>query len=563
VTDSEGFRAVYEYDAAGNRTRWWANDDLTTPRPRDGFEVTYTYDAADQLLQALRVGAQPNDRQAFVYAYDANGNRVNLNWPGPPGPDTQGMDYAYDREGRLITAQAYQTNHRGQRVDREVTRLFYDGLGRRLVKEYDPKDGGGGVKRTEYVFDNLDPVAEYFIWNGQREEFYRGGVEAFSPTPMLLAMRHFPAGAEGQTYWVHLDGRGSVAGITKHQGQSTHNYRYDAYGQVLPAQGNWTDPHNHYTFAGKEWDEHLGLYEFGVRLYDPWAGVWLTREPLPGDAWEPRTWHRYQYAFANPISYYDPYGMQTCGFNILTGERECFGERTGMGWTPTLAWTPLPPEEPMPAGASSCPVSPADLYTLGYGGYRAWQAGQMLRGGLRFVPGTTYPGQIVVYGTQEARQVAGISPYLTHARWTHPSLVGYLSPGAAFSRELLSKSTGVGIAFAVGWDVYEYGWGSRREAGLGSAEFAAAVTVDVGATALIPALGAAAGGLICGPGAPACVVAGAALGNFLVVWFSASGLREQSIEAISGFYETILQPSPPAPESWEEIWSDWPNILAP
>ena len=130
---------------------------------------------------------------------------------------------------------------------------------------------------------------------------------------MLLALRHFPAGTQGQTYWVHLDGRGSVAGITKHQGQSTHNYRYDAYGQLLPAQGNWADPHNHYTFAGKEWDEHLGLYEFGVRLYDPWAGVWLTREPMPGEAWEPRTWHRYQYAYASPISYYDPYGQQAGG----------------------------------------------------------------------------------------------------------------------------------------------------------------------------------------------------------------------------------------------------------
>jgi len=310
VTDSEGFQAVYEYDASGNRTRWWANDNQTTQRPRDGFELTYTYDAADQLIQAVRVGPQPNDRQVFVYAYDASGNRINLNWPGPPGPNTQGMDYDYDREGRLIIAQAYQTHHRGQRVDREVTRLFYDGLGRRLVKEYDPKTGASGVKRTEYVLDNLDPVAEYFIWNGQREEFYRGGLEAFSPTPMLLALRHLPAGTEGQTYWYHLDGRGSVAGITKHQGQSTHNYRYDAYGQLLPAQGNWTDPHNHYTFAGKEWDEHLGLYEFGVRLYDPWAGVWLTREPLPAQAWEPRTWHRYQYAYASPISYYDPYGMQ-------------------------------------------------------------------------------------------------------------------------------------------------------------------------------------------------------------------------------------------------------------
>ncbi|MEM4302088.1 MAG: RHS repeat-associated core domain-containing protein [Candidatus Caldarchaeum sp.] len=84
--------------------------------------------------------------------------------------------------------------------------------------------------------------------------------------------------AEGQAYWYHLDGRGSVAGLTKHHSQSTHNYRYDAYGRVLPAQGNWTNPHNHYTFLGKEWDEHLGLYEFGVRLYDPWVGVWLTQK---------------------------------------------------------------------------------------------------------------------------------------------------------------------------------------------------------------------------------------------------------------------------------------------
>ncbi len=211
--------------------------------------------------------------------------------------------------------------------------------------------------------------------------------------------------------------------------------------------------------------------------------------------------------------------MQTCGFNILTGERQCFGEATGMGWTPTLEWTPLlppVPATPIPTGASICPISPPDIYTLAYGGYQAWRAGRMLRGGLRFVPGSTYPGQIIVYGSWEAREAEGLSPFLTHARWTHPALIRYLSPGAAFSRELLSGSTGVGVALSVGWDVYEYGWGSKRDVGLRSTEFAAAVTVDVGTTALIPALGAAAGGLICGPGAPACVVAGAALGNFLL-----------------------------------------------
>ena len=103
-----------------------------------------------------------------------------------------------------VEAQAYQTNHQGHRTDREVTRLFYDGSGRRLAKEYDPQDGGGGVKRTEYVYDGLDPVVEYSLWNGQHDEFYRG------TGAQLLTLRHFPAGTEGQSYWYHLDGRGSA-----------------------------------------------------------------------------------------------------------------------------------------------------------------------------------------------------------------------------------------------------------------------------------------------------------------------------------------------------------------
>jgi RHS repeat-associated protein len=74
-----------------------------------------------------------------------------------------------------------------------------------------------------------------------------------------------------------------------------------------------TDPHNHYTFGGKEWEEHLGLYAFGYRLYDPQAGVWLTEDPLRGSVARPRTLHRYQYAFASPISYYDVYGLQGSG----------------------------------------------------------------------------------------------------------------------------------------------------------------------------------------------------------------------------------------------------------
>jgi hypothetical protein len=91
-------------------------------------------------------------------------------------------------------------------------------LGRRLAKEYDPCVGAGlapaqgGVKRAEYVLDNRGPVAEYFIWNGQREEFDRGGVEAFSPTPMLLVMRHFRRGRRARLTGATGTGGGASRG---------------------------------------------------------------------------------------------------------------------------------------------------------------------------------------------------------------------------------------------------------------------------------------------------------------------------------------------------------------
>jgi len=114
---------------------------------------------------------------------------------------------------------------------------------------------------------------------------------------------------------------------------------------------------------GKEWDEHLGLYEFGFRLYDPWAGVWLTREPLPGRAWAPRTWHRYQYAFASPISYYDPYGLM-----VIPGD--------GDGELPPTPPAPIPRPTPTPTttptGASQC-TPPLSEELWRYARQAAWE----------------------------------------------------------------------------------------------------------------------------------------------------------------------------------------------
>ncbi|MFV9505624.1 MAG: RHS repeat-associated core domain-containing protein [Oscillochloridaceae bacterium umkhey_bin13] len=262
---------------------------------------------ATSLLAKLRLAGDANngasgELQTVTYSYDANGNRINKEFPGPQGPRIQGSDYRYDPENRLVVVQDYQQNLQGNRVDRAVTTMAHDGNGRRVVKSYDPKVAGGGNKRVEYVYDGLDPIAEYNTWNPQYDNYYRGD------RGRILQKHHFPNGTQGQVFWYHYDGLGSVAGLTKHQGQSSHNYRYEPYGQIELPKGNFTDPHNHYTFTGQEWNEHTGLYEFYARHYDADTGTWMSQDPYRGQISDPRSLHRYQYVYNSPVNYWDVYG---------------------------------------------------------------------------------------------------------------------------------------------------------------------------------------------------------------------------------------------------------------
>jgi RHS repeat-associated protein len=183
--------------------------------------------------------------------------------------------------------------------------LEYDGGGRKLVQHYDPKQGGNGVdKRDEYVFDGLDPVAEYDMLNGQRTDYYRGA------GGHIALMHQYKGGTRGQMYWHHYNNKGDVVGLTKQNGNSHHNYRYDPYGAVLPENGNFTDPHNHYTLTGKEFDENTGLVWFGARHYEPETGVWMGQDVYRGRLDSPMSLHRYGYVSNNPINYFDYYGYK-------------------------------------------------------------------------------------------------------------------------------------------------------------------------------------------------------------------------------------------------------------
>lgn len=300
VTTDEGMVATYGYDRASNRTLWQTNDDPFGNSPNDGFTATYAYNAANQLLTADIERTPASQSEFITFTYDANGNRTNKLVDGN-GSD-EGMAYTYDDENRLVSGYAYLRTGNGNINWQAETRMAYDGNGRRLVESYDPHAGDGGLKRTEYTFDGLDTIAEYDQWNNHQRNYYRGrGNE-------MIQLHHFPAGSQGQQYWYHHNGHGDIAGLTKQNGQSTHNYRYDAYGGVIPANGNWTQPHNEYTLTEKAYDNHTGLHYFGARYYDSLSASWLTQDTYRGLTVRPVDLHRYLYVFANPINYFDVYG---------------------------------------------------------------------------------------------------------------------------------------------------------------------------------------------------------------------------------------------------------------
>jgi len=236
------------------------------------------------------------------------------------------------------------------------TKLEYDGNGRRLVSTYSPGNSQN-LKRTEFAFDRLDAVAEYSMWNGQRNNLYRTtrnpvtrSVQPADPMHSQFTLNAANQGSDlaffqefksendpnGTEYWYHYDGEGNIAGTTKHKAQSDHTYRYDEYGLTLSDNGvglgqvgsqnnsgnsGWGEGHNNYTLTQKYFDPNSSLVYFGSRHYDPEMGVWLTQDNYRGEAQTPTSLHRYLYNYVSPVNYQDLYGYEPNQTQIGTADQ--------------------------------------------------------------------------------------------------------------------------------------------------------------------------------------------------------------------------------------------------
>lgn len=314
VETSTGADTEYTFDAVGNR-----QTKSGIPEPAVGISVTapisvnYGYNDLNSMLTA-------GDTD---FEYDLNGSRVGKSEPISATEyfsvavgmgiysATVETDYVYSYENRVTQVSTYISATDGTTLTLPIMEAVYtyDGYGRRVNKLVTTTITSTAVLTTPevlnryYVFDGLDPVAEYEETTGAITEtvvahYYRANGR------IVMQERAVDEGAT-KAYWYHADGLTTVVAFSGETGIFEYENQYDEYGNLLDSK---TDSANRYNYTGQEIDKETGHYHFFARQYDPEVGTWTTQDSYRGTYIIPSTFYRYQYVENNALNQKDLYG---------------------------------------------------------------------------------------------------------------------------------------------------------------------------------------------------------------------------------------------------------------
>lgn len=191
-TLSNGTINSYEYNAVGNRTQSDTN----------GIVSTFTYNDANQI----------KTKNDTAFEYDKDGNLLQ----------DENYKYTYNQQQRLTQVKTLEGN--------PVASYTYDEDGLRLTKTV-------GDTTHEYFYNNEvldmevvkvnDTVTEYrlYEWNG------------YTPLGMIVKAKNNVDTFETKAYQFITNHRGDVLSIRDSEDNEVASYTYDAYGNILTAEG--------------------------------------------------------------------------------------------------------------------------------------------------------------------------------------------------------------------------------------------------------------------------------------------------------------------------------------
>ena len=284
-----------QHDLVGNRLQ----------RTQDGETTTFGYDDTYQVTSAA------NTTLTESYSYDPVGNRT-------AGPATSDTGYSHNSANQMLSGHlgTYTYDSRGNQVTRyfngenwtlswngdnqliqatnsSTTITFqYDPFGRRVKKQV---IDALGTTTYIFVYDAEDIIAEYKTdASGATLTSYVHGPGIDEP----LALNR-----DGQSYFYHADGLGSIVGITNENNEVVSNCTFGTFGERACLTG--TEFESRYAFTGREWEEGLGLYYYRARYYDPAEGRFVGADPLSFAAGDVNL---YRYVGNSPALFTDPSG---------------------------------------------------------------------------------------------------------------------------------------------------------------------------------------------------------------------------------------------------------------
>jgi RHS repeat-associated protein len=256
---------------------------------------------------AGQISSRTNSNDAYAFTGHVNVNRAYTPNTLNQYSTVAGVGFGYDSNGNLTSdgTHAFTYDPENRLVWRvgagSSSAVRYDPLGR--VHEVTDVQAGSVVKRTHFLHDGDELVAQYDHYGNMLRRFVHGG--GAGDDPMVWFEGNTDAASARR--FLYADERGSITAVTDTNGNVTAVNTYDEYG--IPASGNI----GAFQYTGQVWLPELGMYYYKARMYSPTLGRFMQTDPIGyGDGM-----NMYAYVGNDPVNWVDPTGLQVCSSNWI------------------------------------------------------------------------------------------------------------------------------------------------------------------------------------------------------------------------------------------------------